>query len=397
MNSQTIGDYLIKRTIGRGTFSKVKLAINKTTSQKVAIKILEKSKIVESDDLKRIAREMAIIIEFNHPNVIVVHEIFETDEHYLIIMEYCSGGELFNYIVANQRLEEDEASFLYYQLINGVEYIHSKNIVHRDLKPENLLLDNKGLLKIIDFGLSNFYDGDKLTTPCGSPCYASPEMVGGNKYNGFYIDVWSTGIILFAMICGYLPFEDNDNEVLFKKILKCKVFYPSHVSLEARDLMKKILVTDPEKRIKIKEIKEHKFYLRGKKEYEERFGINNDDVQTLPNETDSKYNEFDIEDFTYKLSTINNTIETKHDNKSNDLKMQSTILKEKQISFINQSEIKKDKNREILLMEIQLSMTLNTDQVQRSLKVGNIILKLMTLLIITVNQLITLVGIIIIN
>ena len=320
MNSQTIGDYLIKRTIGRGTFSKVKLAVNKTTSQKVAIKILEKSKIIEPDDLERIVREMAIIIEFNHPNVVVVHEIFETDEHYLIIMDYCSGGELFNYIVVNQRLEEDEASFFYYQLINGVEYIHSKNIVHRDLKPENLLLDEKGLLKIIDFGLSNFFTGDKLTTPCGSPCYASPEMVGGNKYNGFYIDVWSTGIILFAMICGYLPFEDSDNEILFKKILKCKVFYPSHVSLEARDLMKKILVTDPEKRIKIKEIKEHKFYLKGKKEYEERFGvinINNNDIH-------NEMNDFDIEEMNYKNNTINNS----HNKSNNESKMQTTIKTE---------------------------------------------------------------------
>ena len=178
MNSQTIGDYVIKRTIGRGTFSKVKLAINKSTNQKVAIKILEKSKIVESDDLERIIREMEIIIEFNHPNVIRVHEIFETEDNYLIIMDYCSGGELFNYIVQCQSLDEDEASLFYYQLINGIEYVHSKNIVHRDLKPENLLIDDNGLLKIIDFGLSNYFNGDYLSTPCGSPCYASPEMVG---------------------------------------------------------------------------------------------------------------------------------------------------------------------------------------------------------------------------
>ena len=305
MNSQTIGDYLIKRTIGRGTFSKVKLAINKTTNQKVAIKILEKSKIVESDDLERIIREMEIIIEFNHPNVIRVHEIFETEDNYLIIMDYCSGGELFNYIVQCQNLEEDEASLFYYQLINGIEYVHSKNIVHRDLKPENLLIDNNGLLKIIDFGLSNYFNGEYLSTPCGSPCYASPEMVGGNEYDGFGIDIWSTGIILFAMICGYLPFEDSDNEKLFKKILKCKVFFPAHVSLEARDLMKKILVTDPKKRITLKLIKEHKFYLKGKEEYEKRFGSNvNLSELDIDNDGESKTQRIDR---SKELNEYNNT------------------------------------------------------------------------------------------
>ena len=148
-------------------------------------------------------------------------------------MEYCEGGELFNYIVKNQRLSEEEAAFFYYQLINGLEYIHSLGIVHRDLKPENLLLTNDHLLKIIDFGLSNYFTNDAdqklLITPCGSPCYASPEMVAGKKYNGFKIDIWATGIVLYAMLCGYLPFEDKNNDDLFKKILECKVKYPRYI------------------------------------------------------------------------------------------------------------------------------------------------------------------------
>ena len=238
--SKTLGDYIIKRTIGEGTFSKVKLGINKITNEKVAIKILEKSKIVEKDDLDRILREMKIITELNHQNVIKVHEMCESNEYFLIIMEYCEGGELFNYIVENQRLSEEETAYFFYQLINGIEYIHSKGIVHRDLKPENLLLDENKVLKIIDFGLSNFYNGTYLSTPCGSPCYASPEMVSGKSYNGFYIDVWSTGIILFAMMCGYLPFEDPDNDILFKKILAGRLHYPSHLSPLAKDIMKRI-------------------------------------------------------------------------------------------------------------------------------------------------------------
>ena len=273
-----IGDYIIKKTLGKGTFSKVKLGIHKATNEKVAIKILEKSKIKEKDDLQRIIREMQILNELNHPNIVKVYEICESEEYFFIIMEYCSGGELFNYIVKNHRLTEEESSFFFYQIINCLEYIHSKKIAHRDLKPENLLLDENNIIKIIDFGLSNYYSGKKLITPCGSPCYASPEMISGNKYNGFLIDIWAIGITLFAMICGYLPFEDDDNDILFKKILECKLKFPFHISKCAKDIIKKILVTNPNDRIDIKHIKQHPFYLCGKDIFEERFlVVGNDD------------------------------------------------------------------------------------------------------------------------
>ena len=245
-----IGNYLIKKTLGQGTFGKVKLGIYLPTQEKVAIKILEKDRIIEKDDEIRVKREFDMLALFNHPNIILVAEIFESSDSYYSVMEYCDGGELFNYIVKNRRLSEEEAAFFYYQLINGLEYIHSLGIVHRDLKPENLLLTSEHLLKIIDFGLSNYFkEGQKdlLSTPCGSPCYASPEMVGGNKYNGFKIDIWSSGIILYAMLCGYLPFEDKDNDALFEKILECKLIFPKYITNIAKDLMEKILVTDPNK------------------------------------------------------------------------------------------------------------------------------------------------------
>ena len=267
-----IGDYIVKHTIGKGTFSRVKLGINKFTGEKVAIKILDKLKIVESEDLERIIREMRMLSELDNDHVIKVYQIYEDDYHYLIIMEYCEGGELFNYIVKKQRLSENETAFFYYQIIEGIEYIHSKGIAHRDLKPENLLLDKDNKIKIIDFGLSNYFDGiQKLETPCGSPCYASPEMVGGNKYNGFFIDVWATGIILFAMLCGYLPFEDENNDILFKQILEGKINYPSYLSDLSKDLLIKIIETNPDKRIKIEEIKKHPFYLLGKKLFDKKF------------------------------------------------------------------------------------------------------------------------------
>ena len=271
-----VGNYLIKKTLGKGTFGKVKLAIYLPRDKKVAIKIIEKQRIKEDDDIIRLKREFEMLAQFNHPNVITVSEIFESNEAYYTVMEFCEGGELFNYIVENKFLSEEKSAFFYFQLISGLEYIHSLGIVHRDLKPENLLLTNEHILKIIDFGLSNYFKDQQkqlLETPCGSPCYASPEMLSGKNYDGFKIDIWATGIILFAMLCGYLPFDDKDNNVLFKKILECKINFPKHLSEDAKDLLRKILVTDPVKRISIEEIKKHPFFLKGKKIFETNFTI----------------------------------------------------------------------------------------------------------------------------
>jgi 5'-AMP-activated protein kinase catalytic alpha subunit len=193
-------------------------------------------------------------------------------------MEYCPKGELFNHIVEQQHFNEENSAYYYYQLISGVDYIHSKNICHRDLKPENLLLNEDNELKIIDFGLSNFYFGEEklLRTPCGSPCYASPEMILGKDYDGYCIDIWSSGIILYAMLCGYLPFEEGDdtmhNSLLFKNIVECKVEYPEEfISPIAKDLLQKIIVREPKNRITIKQIKKHPFFLLGKEIYDKKF------------------------------------------------------------------------------------------------------------------------------
>ena len=159
--------YETKETIGRGTFGKVKLGINIKTKEKVAIKILEKRKIKNKDDSERVEREIEILKNTNNINIIKTNEIIETKENYYLIMEYCEKGELFNYIVKKQRLNDKESSYFYYQLIKGLQYIHSKKIVHRDLKPENLLLDKNNILKIIDFGLSNYFNNEinLLKTP----------------------------------------------------------------------------------------------------------------------------------------------------------------------------------------------------------------------------------------
>ena len=350
-----IGDYIIKKTIGTGTFSTVKLGIHRITQKKVAIKILDKNKIESNDDLERIIREMQILIEMDNPNVIKVFKIFEEENNFSIIMEYCEGGELFNYIVKKQRLSEEESSYFFYQIINGIEYIHSKGIAHRDLKPENLLIGKNNILKIIDFGLSNFYDGkERLQTPCGSPCYASPEMVKGKKYDGFNIDIWAIGIILFAMLCGYLPFEDdeNDNDILFSQIIKNKIDYPYFLSDLSLDILKRILVSDPEKRITLEEIKKHEFYLKGEKIFNEIFSKKEEDnhIETNIN-TNNIYKEFkknnNINTFINEHNYKNNNINNDNNDNNNIIDDNFNINKNTNNPIIDDQNNNKNKNKNI--------------------------------------------------
>ena len=177
------------------------------------------------------------------------------------ITEYVSKGELFDYIVKKQRLEETEACKFFQQIISGIQYLKELGIVHRDMKPENLLLDQNGQIKLVDFGLSNTYEpGQTLKTACGSPCYAAPEMIAGKEYHGAQVDVWSCGVILFAMVCGYLPFEDPDTNKLYKKILDGKFEIPTWVSESCQDLMNRILENNPDKRMDTDQIMDHEWY-----------------------------------------------------------------------------------------------------------------------------------------
>ena len=323
LSKEIAGDYLIKNVIGEGTFSKVKLGINMLTGQKVAIKILDKLKLIEEEGIERVLREIKITSEIEHPNIIKIYDIMEDEKNYLVVMEYCAEGELFNYIVKKDRLSENESSFFYYQLINAIEYLHLNGIAHRDLKPENILLGENHIIKLIDFGLSNYISENKLlVTPCGSPCYASPEMIRGEEYNGADNDIWATGIILFAMLCGYLPFENDENSknnnLLFKKILSGKLYYPEYLSDTAVDLMKKILVNSPKKRIKINEIKKHDFYLKGKKIFEKKLKSNTlneiNIYNQIPVNLQNDYNKKDNDIQSIKDKYINNIFSNEHHN-----------------------------------------------------------------------------------
>ena len=181
---------------------------------------MEKEKINDQKDVERITREIKILKKVRHPNVIQLYEIIETEKELFMIMEHANGGELFDFIVRNTRLNEKQAAIFYWEHISGIEYLHKSGVCHRDLTPENLLLDYANCLKIVDFGLSNMYEkSETLKTACGCPCYAAPEMIAGKRYHGLQTDIWSSGVVFYAMVAGYLPYEDPKTSNLYKKIM----------------------------------------------------------------------------------------------------------------------------------------------------------------------------------
>lgn len=267
-------DYTLQEHLGSGAFAKVYLIRHKSTSLPYALKIIPKSHLTPSDKT-RISREITILSKTSHINIIKFHKLLETPSHYYIITDYCKNGELFQYILTHRNINETEASVFFYQIVNAVHYLHSMNIIHRDIKPENILLSENNLLKVIDFGLSNYCSKNKLLeTPCGSLCYAAPETLTGCAYDGKKSDVWSIGVILFAMLCGYLPFQNgNDsNQELYMRVMLCQYDIPQYVCDDARELICKILVRDPYKRVSLHELVESKFYMRGKRAFDKKYG-----------------------------------------------------------------------------------------------------------------------------
>jgi len=256
-----LGQYRLGKTLGIGAFGKVKLGQHLITGQKVAIKILNKGKIKHMEMAEKVRREINILKMCTHPHIIRLYEVIDTPSDIFVIMEYVAGGELFDYIVSRGRLPADEARHFFHMIVSGVEYCHYHNVVHRDLKPENLLLDTDNNIKIADFGLSNvIHDGDFLRTSCGSPNYAAPEVISGNLYAGTEVDVWSCGVILYALLCGTLPFDDESIPNLFKKIKSGMYSLPSHLSQLSKELIVRMLVVDPMKRITIPEIRAHPWF-----------------------------------------------------------------------------------------------------------------------------------------
>ncbi|KAJ3732714.1 snf 1 [Lentinula guzmanii] len=255
-----LGEYTVLKDIAEGTFGVVRMAVHTVTNHVVAMKYISKAAISREKTKNRVKREYDYMRLLKHPHIIKLYEVINTPTDIVFVLEY-AGGELFNYIVQNGRMEEKHARRFFQQIISGIEYSHRLKIVHRDLKPENVLLDDGLNVKIADFGLSSeISDGDFLSTSCGSPNYAAPEVIRGAVYAGPEIDVWSSGVILYVMLCGRLPFEDEDVQILFQKISQGTYSIPHHVSPEARSLIAAMLAVDPVKRITIPEIIEHPFF-----------------------------------------------------------------------------------------------------------------------------------------
>jgi len=255
-----LGEYTVIDEIAEGTFGKVKMAVHTITGHKVAMKFISKQVIAATKTKNRVQREVEYMRTLRHPHIIKLYEVISTPTDIIIVLEY-AGGELFNYIVDHGRMSEPEARRFFQQLISGIEYSHRLKIVHRDLKPENVLLDADLNVKIADFGLSNeIKDGDFLKTSCGSPNYAAPEVIRGGLYTGPEIDVWSCGVILYVMLCGRLPFEDEDVQTLFTKISQGVYHMPPYLSADARALINGMLAVDPVKRITVPEIIQHPFF-----------------------------------------------------------------------------------------------------------------------------------------
>ena len=260
-----ISQYQIKGKIGEGMFGKVKLGVHILTQEKVAIKIFDKGKIKNEKEVEYIEREISILRKLNHYNIIKLYNIIQTENFIFLIQEYVPNGELLHFLedAENINLTETQICKIYQQIISGIEYLHEIGVAHRDLKLENILLNFKQDIKIIDFGLSNKYDKDLeelLKSSCGSPCYAAPEMIKGVQYHGIDTDIWSSGIILYLMLCKSFPFNDKNNSKLYQKILGGKFNLPNYLSNEAKDLISKILKVNPSERIKLNEIKKHPWF-----------------------------------------------------------------------------------------------------------------------------------------
>ncbi|KAM5281281.1 serine/threonine-protein kinase SIK1 [Ctenodactylus gundi] len=254
-----VGFYDVERTLGKGNFAVVKLARHRVTKTQVAIKIIDKTRL-DSSNLEKIYREVQLMKLLNHPHIIKLYQVMETKDMLYIVTEFAKNGEMFDYLTSNGRLSEGEARKKFRQILSAVGYCHSHHIVHRDLKTENLLLDGNMDIKLADFGFGNFYQsGEPLSTWCGSPPYAAPEVFEGKEYEGPQVDVWSLGVVLYVLVCGSLPFDGPNLPTLRQRVLEGRFRIPFFMSQDCESLIRRMLVVDPAKRITVAQIRQHRW------------------------------------------------------------------------------------------------------------------------------------------
>ncbi|TMW92295.1 hypothetical protein EJD97_013232 [Solanum chilense] len=258
--------YELGRLLGQGTFAKVHHARDVKTSMNVAIKIIDKEKIVKVGMIDQIKCEISAMKLVRHSNIVQLYEVMASKKKIYCVMEYVKGGELYNK-VSKGKLKEDVARKLFQQLISAIDFCHSRGVYHRDLKPENLLLDENGNLKISDFGLSALADSKcqdgLLHTKCGTPAYVAPEVISKRGYDGAIADIWSCGVILYVLLAGYLPFQDSKLMEMYRKIGKAEFKCPNWFPPDARRLISKILNPNPSTRISISKIMENSWFKKG--------------------------------------------------------------------------------------------------------------------------------------
>ncbi|XP_004616999.1 serine/threonine-protein kinase BRSK1 isoform X1 [Sorex araneus] len=267
-HAQYVGPYRLEKTLGKGQTGLVKLGVHCITGQKVAIKIVNREKLSESV-LMKVEREIAILKLIEHPHVLKLHDVYENKKYLYLVLEHVSGGELFDYLVKKGRLTPKEARKFFRQIVSALDFCHSYSICHRDLKPENLLLDEKNNIRIADFGMASLQVGDSLLeTSCGSPHYACPEVIKGEKYDGRRADMWSCGVILFALLVGALPFDDDNLRQLLEKVKRGVFHMPHFIPPDCQSLLRGMIEVEPEKRLSLEQIQKHPWYLGGKHEPE---------------------------------------------------------------------------------------------------------------------------------
>jgi PAS domain-containing protein len=255
-NRKRVGEYYLLEVIGQGSFGKVRRAVHHATKQQVAVKILPQTG-ESAVDMQRAMREIDILMKLSHPCIIGLHQVIHHKQKLYIVMDYVHGTDLMAYIQANNGLNEKEAQRCFRQIVSALEYCHEHGVIHRDVKPKNILVDMQGNLKLIDFGMSNWIEEGKLrSTFCGTPAFASPEIILGIKYTGTQVDVWSTGVVLYLMVTGRYPFE-NVGEVLQSSYKD-----PPNISEECKDLIRSMLVVAPEQRAKLSQVKKHPWYTK---------------------------------------------------------------------------------------------------------------------------------------